>query len=448
MKLEKNIPLRLPLQILLLLVAAIGAAFLFLKQLYLPAIFVLAVMLWITIALYKIVSKAQEEVQDFANSIYYRDFTRHFDEKNVPAEWQPMHSGFNKINQTFKLVSREKETQFLYLQKILELVDTGILSYNMQTGEIVWMNESLKKMLQVPYLKSIDSMEKRLPTLYAACKEIRPGSSHLINVNTRNESFKLLLAATAFQTDGETYKLIAFQNVHSAMDETEANAWQKLLSVMTHEIMNSVAPISSLADTLKRRLQESRDEKMEDSGNALEDLEVGIETIKRRSEGLLKFAAVYRNLNKIQQANLQQVKVLDQFENLLQLFQPNLEQKGIELETVLKEPGLEIEMDGTLIEQVLINLLLNAMDALKEKTNPRIILSAYQNNGRKFIEMSDNGIGIAPELIDQIFVPFFSTKKSGSGIGLSLCRQIMLLHKGSIQVFSKENEGSRFVLKF
>lgn len=291
-------------------------------------------------------------------------------------------------------------------------------------------------------------MEKRLPTLYAACKEIRPGSSHLINVNTRNESFKLLLAATAFQTDGETYKLIAFQNVHSAMDETEANAWQKLLSVMTHEIMNSVAPISSLADTLKRRLQESRDEKMEDSGNALEDLEVGIETIKRRSEGLLKFAAVYRNLNKIQQANLQQVKVLDQFENLLQLFQPNLEQKGIELETVLKEPGLEIEMDGTLIEQVLINLLLNAMDALKEKTNPRIILSAYQNNGKKFIEMSDNGIGIAPELIDQIFVPFFSTKKSGSGIGLSLCRQIMLLHKGSIQVFSKENEGSRFVLKF
>jgi|694.fasta_scaffold61228_3 nitrogen fixation/metabolism regulation signal transduction histidine kinase len=396
---------------------------------------------------FKFHQKAQAEVEQFAESVHYRDFTRHFDEKHAPMELQSLRKGFNKVNQTFKLISREKETQFIYLQQILELVDTGILSYDISDGTVMWMNESLKKLTGIPYLKTIHSLEKRSEEIYHTCSDLKQGESKVVTLATPRGPQKVVLAATAFQTEGKTYKLIAFQNVDTALDETEANAWQKLLSVMTHEIMNSVAPISSLADTLKRRLHESA----ADGNNptaTYEDLEIGIDTIKRRSEGLLKFTEVYRNLNKIQNPTLSKVFVRDLFENMNRLLQPTLDEKGIELDVIIKEPAIQFFIDPNLTEQVLINLLLNAIDAVKGKEKPRIILSASRDGHEQLIEVADNGHGIDETIIDKIFVPFFSSKKNGTGIGLSLCRQIMLLHKGNVQVESKPGEGTRFTLRF
>ena len=396
---------------------------------------------------FRLHQKAQEEVEQFAESVHYRDFTRHFDEEHAPLELQPLRKGFNQVNHTFKVISRERETQFIYLQKILELVDTGILSYNLKEGTVMWMNESLKKMTGIPYLKTIQSLQKRSDELYQACLEVGPGENRIVNIATNRGHNKVVLAATYFQTDGENSKLIAFQNVDTALDETEANAWQKLLSVMTHEIMNSVAPISSLADTLKRRLHENAKENNASNSN-YEDLEVGIDTIKRRSEGLLKFTEVYRNLNKIQKPNLSKVFVRDLFENMNNLLQPTLDEKNIELDVIIKEPGLQMMIDPHLTEQVLINLLLNAIDAVKEKQHPRIALSASKDGNINMIEVADNGYGIDATMLDKIFVPFFSSKKNGTGIGLSLCRQIMLLHKGNIHVESRPGEGTRFTLRF
>jgi signal transduction histidine kinase len=216
---------------------------------------------------------------------------------------------------------------------------------------------------------------------------------------------------------------------------------------MTHEIMNSVAPISSLAETLKRQLDKSKSETQAQRQNSFEDLVLGVETIQRRSEGLLKFAQTYRNLNKISRPNLRTIYVRDLFENLNQLMHPTLEQKGIELDIMLKDPELQLEVDSNLMEQVLINLLVNAMEAVKDKPEPRITLSAsIQAKNKTVLKISDNGTGIPEELLDKIFIPFFSTKKSGSGIGLSLCKQIMMLHKGNIQVHSVEGEGTAFML--
>jgi len=209
-----------------------------------------------------------------------------------------------------------------------------------------------------------------------------------------------------------------------------------------------VAPISSLADTLKHRLQQSVTSLNDDSGS-LDDLELGIDTIKRRSEGLLKFAETYRNLNKITTLNLKKVYVRELFGNLLQLMQPTLEQKDIELETILKDTELQLEVDVNLIEQVLINLVVNAIEAIKDNPAPKIVLSAYvASNYKSVIKIADNGNGMPPELLDKIFVPFFSTKKNGSGIGLSLCKQIMMLHRGNVQVQSVEGEGTAFLLQF
>ena len=444
----KQFEWRILVRVLLLFLTLGVASFLIVKGLYVYLIVVAPVILYQVVDFYRFHKKAHDELKQFVESIHYRDFSRSFDVKHAPVEIQPLRQGFNEINTTFKVISKEKETQYQYLQKILELVDTGILSYEEDGGKVVWMNESLKRMMQLPYLKTIHSLAKRDETMYQQIISLKPGDGRIATAHLETSSFKVLLSATAFQTEGKIYKLIAFQNVNEALDETESKAWQKLLSVLTHEIMNSVAPISSLAETLKHRLQQSVAVLSNESGS-VDDLELGIETIKRRSEGLLKFAETYRNLNKITTLNLKKIYVRDIFENLLQLMQPTLEQKKIEIETILKDPDLSLDADTNLLEQVLINLVVNAIEAVKEKNDPRIVLSAFLSNNRKpVIKVADNGSGMPAEIIDKIFVPFFSTKKSGSGIGLSLCKQIMMLHKGNIQVQSVEGEGTAFFLQF
>lgn len=435
-------------RIVFLFITLSASSFLLVKGWYVYLMLACPVIAYQVIDFYRFQRKTHDELNQFVESVHYRDFSRYFDVKHAPVEIQPLRQGFNEINTTFKVISKERETQYQYLQKILELVDTGILSYQEESGEVVWMNESLKRILQLPYLKTIHSLAKRDEELYKEIMVLKPGEAQIATAHPEKTTLKILLSATAFQTEGKVYKLIAFQNVNEALDETESKAWQKLLSVLTHEIMNSVAPISSLADTLKHRLQQSVSVLNNDSGS-VDDLELGIETIKRRSEGLLKFAETYRSLNKITTLNLTRIYVRDIFENMLQLMLPTLEQKNIEVETILKDPDLMLEADTSLLEQVMINLLVNAIEAVKEKPEPRIILSAYIATNRKtIIKVSDNGNGMPQELIDKIFIPFFSTKKSGSGIGLSLCKQIMMLHKGNIQVQSVEGEGTAFLLQF
>ena len=442
----KRFELRILVRVIFLFLVLCVAAFTVIKGQFIYLIILVPLVAWQMADFYRFFRKTQDELEQFVESIHYRDFSRHFDVSHAPVELKTMRKGFNDINSTFKVISREKETQYLYLQKILELVETGILSYEMDSGNVVWMNDSLKKILGIPYLKTLNSLEKRDVYLFKEINLLQPGAGKIISISKDNGIVKVLASATAFQTDNKTYKLAAFQNVNEALDETEAKAWQKLLSVMTHEIMNSVAPISSLADTMLDRLQKAT-EFMREQPAAVEDLELGIETIRRRSEGLLKFAETYRNLNKIVAPTLKKVYLRDMFENLHQLMLPTLQQKNVELEIILQNPDLSYELDSTLMEQVLINLLVNGIEAVKDKANPRIQLAAFAVGNNKInIKVADNGCGIPASLMDRIFIPFFSTRKNGSGIGLSLCQQILLLHKGSIQVQSVENEGSAFTL--
>jgi two-component system nitrogen regulation sensor histidine kinase NtrY len=441
---------RLLLRIFFLFITLMATAFILVRDSnwYLYLAITVPLVIYETIDLIRFQKKAQDEVSQFVESIHYRDFSRHFDVRKAPSELKPLRKGFNDINSTFKLISRERETQYHYLQKILELVDTGILSYELETGETGWINEAFKQLIGVPYLKTIHSLEKRDQTLYKEVIAMKPGDNKILTLTRNQQLVKILVTASIMRSDEKPYKLIAFQNVSEAMDETESKAWQKLLNVMTHEIMNSVAPISSLADTLKNRLQ---DPEIVNSpvSSQLEDLELGIDTIKRRSEGLLKFTESYRSLNKITKLDLNKVLVRNLFENLNSLMRPTLEKKKIELEIILRDPTLAIEADINLIEQVLINLVVNAIEAIKDREKPRIILSAeITSNNKTLVKVGDNGPGMPPELLEKIFIPFFSTRKTGSGIGLSLCKQIMLLHKGNIQVQSTEGQGSVFVMTF
>ncbi|HEY9532920.1 MAG TPA: ATP-binding protein [Mucilaginibacter sp.] len=443
----KSYELRIILRIALLFLTLLGVSFVIVLHLYVYLLIGIPLVGFVVANLLRYQKKAHTEVEQFAESVHYRDFSRHFDVGRAPRELKPLRKGFNEINTTFKQISRERETQYHYLQKILELVDTGILSYEEETGRIGWLNESFKKIFDIPYLKTISSLQKRDETLYDEIIKLKPGDSKVVSIQRNKQVVKILLTVSVIRSDDKLYRLLAFQNISEALDETESKAWQKLLNVMTHEIMNSVAPISSLADTLKNRLKTYS---AESSGSVdLDDLELGIDTIKRRSEGLLKFTESYRNLNKITRLDLKKILVRDLFENLNNLMQPTLAQKNIELNIVLRDMQMAVEVDLNLIEQVLINLLVNAIEAVKDRPEPAITLSAELSaHNKPIVKIADNGTGMPIELMEKIFIPFFSTRKSGSGIGLSLCKQIMMLHKGNIQVQSVENEGSVFILLF
>jgi len=439
---------RLVLRVILLFITLTVSSVLVIKGPMLFLVITIPLCVYEVLDLIRFQKKAQDEVSQFVESIHYRDFSRHFDVRKAPNELKPLRKGFNDINTTFKLISRERETQYHYLQKILELVDTGIISYEQESGETGWINEAFKKLIGVPYLKTIHSLEKREEVLYQEIIKLKPGDSKILTITRNQQLVKILVTASVMRSEDKIYKLIAFQNVSEALDETESKAWQKLLNVMTHEIMNSVAPISSLAYTLKNRLQ-SPEIANSPVSSQLEDLELGIDTIKRRSEGLLKFTESYRSLNKITKLDLTKILVRNLFESLNRLMRPTLEKKHIDLEIILRDPALSIEADLNLIEQVLINLLVNAIEAVKDREHPLLTLSAeVLSNGRTLVKVADNGLGMPPELLDKIFIPFFSTRKTGSGIGLSLCKQIMLLHKGNIQVQSTNGVGSTFILQF
>ncbi len=398
--------------------------------------------------LHKFLLRRFTEIDDFFESVKYRDFSRRFVEDLGPRDIRQLHKGFNEVNRVVREINAKKELHYLYLQKILEMVDIGIIAYNLETGAVLWANDSIKNTLDMPSFKNVSFVSKRKPELYGIVFETYPTEATSVSIPVKNENLKVLISGTVFVIEEETYKLIVLQNIDKTLDQNESEAWKKLLSVMTHEIMNSVAPISSLADTLHTQVHNAVHNPKEHSLE-LEDLEAGINSIKKRSEGLMKFATTYRSLNKVTQLNKEKVLVRELFMNIQYLMQPSIQNTNISISFQLENQEMEVEMDCYLIEQVLINLILNSIDACKPKKEAKIVISANKDAGvNTILRVQDNGSGIPEEITDSIFVPFFTTKKNGSGIGLSLCKQIMLLHKGKIHLHSEENKGTVVSLFF
>ena len=401
-------------------------------------------------SLFKFTTRRFTVMDDFFESIKYRDFSRRYNEESGPQDLRELYKGFNKVNELFKRINKEKEIQYLYLQKMLELIDIGILAFDTNTGVVLWLNDSFKRMLNIPSLKNIEFVKNRKPKLYFNIFEKNHANGNTISIENHNNKTKVLISSSIFKIENDVFKLIVLQNIDDTLNQNESEAWKKLLRVMTHEIMNSIAPISSLAETLQGKIQSSI-ESPQKSPIEIDDFKLSIESIKNRSEGLMKFAKTYRGLNNITKLNTNKVFIKKLFANISNLLQPSLTVKNIELQFLIQtpDPDLQIEIDTHLIEQVLINLILNAIEACKSIKHPKIIISAQKNvEGHSIVKVTDNGKGMTDEIIDKIFIPFFSTRKNGSGIGLSLCKQIMLLHKGKIQINSIEDKGTVISLIF
>lgn len=436
------------LRILILSLALCGLVFSIFKSYFIGAGAFLIFIVILIYEFFRFLSRRFEVIDDFFESVKYKDFSRLYLEENKSKDIKRLYTGFNTVNRVVREINSEKETQYLYLQKILELIDIGILAYNIETGKVLWANESIQNTLDFPSFKNIRFVVSRNPEVYHLLFETDYLKPTAVEIKVHKENSKVLLSNSIFKMENKSYKLIVLHNIEDTLNKTESDAWKKLLSVMTHEIMNSIAPISSLANTLKFQVQRHQ-ENPEENQLEIEDLDAGLSSIENRSEGLLKFAKTYRSLNKVTNLNLEQVFLKDLFSNIKHLMQPLIAGKKAELSFHLQKEDLEVEIDTYLMEQVLINLILNAVEACEKITHAKVRISAEKKlDGKIFIRVSDNGPGIPDEIKGDIFVPFFTTKKEGSGIGLSLSKQIMTLHGGKIQISGNETGGTTINLIF
>ncbi len=439
---------RLFFRILLIVGTILASAYTIYKDNTVYTVIINIGLVYLLINTYSFIKRRFVAMDDFFEAVKYRDFSRWFPEDRGSKDIRFLYTGFNEINRTIKEINSQNQAQYVYLQKILEMVDIGIIAYNLESGNVLWSNDSFGEILDVPSFKNIRFVENRKPELFNTVFETYHREPNSISIALQNESIKILISDTVFQVDDDAFKLIVIQNIDDTLNKNESESWKKLLSVMTHEIMNSITPITSLADTLQRNLQLAI-EQPDTHQLELEDLNYGIKTIKNRSEGLLKFAKTYRSLSKVTNLNLQRVKVSELFNNIERLMEPSITAKNIAIEFNISSPKLALDIDTHLIEQVLINLILNSVDACKNQNNAIVKVLASQSPNRDIVlKVIDNGSGIPQDILENIFVPFFTSKATGSGIGLSLCKQIMLLHKGRIIVKSIEGEGSVFSLVF
>lgn len=402
--------------------------------------------------LYSFLEKSNREIVHFLESIHYDDFTNTYPERNSGSSRDLLYHEFNEILRKFREIRADKEAQHQYLRTIVQHIGIGIITFD-SDGEVQIMNNAAKKLLGMKLIKNINQVAREHPALKESFTELKTGGRDLVKITKSDDEVQLAVYAIELSLRGKAFKLVSIQNIQSELEEKEMEAWQNLIRVLTHEIMNSVTPISSLAATVETELAEFLENGMninQIADDTIEDFHLSVKTIHNRSESLIKFVSDFRNMTRIKLPNLEPTGVEDMIKHILILLKPDIEHSKISVNCSVK-PGLEVNIDREQIEQVIINVVKNAIQALEaaEKENRSLTITAMPNDGGgAFISVADNGTGIEEEALKKIFIPFFTTKKNGSGIGLSLSKQIMRKHGGNITAKSQIGEGTEFLLKF
>ena len=395
-------------------------------------------------ALIHYVEKTNRDLSRFFLSIRHADFSQSFVTGGLGSSFDELKKAFNEVLDAFRRARAEKEEHARYLQTVVQHIGIGLVAFR-QDGEVELINTAAKRLLKITHLKNVDHLEARFADLVEKLRHLRPGQKALVKIEEEGEILQLSVYATAFRLREQEYTLVSLQNIQGELEEQEMEAWQKLIRVLTHEIMNSITPIASLAGTVNDMLQTTGQEEDEE----IADVRQAMQTIQRRSEGLLHFVDSYRNLTHLPPPQFQIVPVSELFDRVGRLMRPQLEEGKIAFYVEIEPQSLELTADPEQIEQVLINLLRNAMQAVAGQAAARIWLKAgMDGRGHVLVEVIDDGPGIVEEAREKIFIPFFTTRQDGSGIGLSLCRQIMRLHRGTISARSKPGEETAFTLRF
>ena len=396
------------------------------------------------VSIFYLVDQTNRDLVGFLTSIKYNDFTATSSAAHRGKTFGELYDAFNLINRKFQEVRADKEANHQFLQTIVEQIEVGLLCYN-EAGEVRLMNKALQRMLHKSFLLHLDGLEQVDQKLLEAIKASREGKRDLVKITVENRLLQLAVLTSELRLQDERLFLVSIKNIQNELEEQELVAWQKLIRILTHEIMNSVAPITSLSGTIDAMLA---DEEVP-APATLNDIRQSVQVIQRRGEGLLDFTETYRSLTRIPPPKFREVSANQLMDQVVTLFQPKADELGIELHLHHYPADVLLQADPHLLEQVIINLTKNAIDALTEEGNGVIHLHVTRNKqGQGILQVADNGPGIPADQLEQIFVPFYTTKPTGSGIGLSLSRQIMRMHKGTIEVQSVEGEGTVVQLLF
>ena len=377
----------------------------------------------------------------------YSDFTVAFRaDSNMGPSFRDLNDQFNEVLDAFRQARAEKEANLHYVNTIVQHVSVGLLTFD-ATGQVELVNQTTLRLLGIYRLRTLTDLNATHPDL-AGLLRSATGASAPVAYQTGTDG-ELSVRCTAVRLRGRLVTVASLQNIRTELQQRELEAWQNLTKVLRHEIMNSITPIVSLAGTMRDIVETdlakpvAHDTQLTESVNDLRD---ALTTIEQRGAGIMQFVDAYRHFTTIPQPVFADVSVESLLRNVAQLAQPDAQKSLITITTV--SPSVAIHADAAQIEMVLLNLVKNAVESLEHTANPTVRIEAAPDGPHVIIRVSDNGPGIEPEALEQIFIPFYTTKKTGSGIGLSLSRQIMQLHGGQLTVASTPGQGSTFRLVF
>ncbi len=393
------------------------------------------------------VNKTNRQLNNFLQSLRYRDFVGNPSESE--KSFKELNLSYNEIIHEIKEAKMETASEHHYLQNSIENLGVGVMAFD-NDGNIELINKAAKDIFGLKYLKNIRFLDSIRKDLSQTVMELPVDHPKLIAIEKDSELQKLSFKRVHFKIRGRDIHLLSIQNLKTELEEEEIEAWQKLIRVLSHEIMNSVTPVKSLTGTIiqmfekegtAKSIQEIDDETIR---NSLD----GLHAIENRSKGLLNFVQSYRKLTRLPKPQPKKVMLKALLENIHKLMEAELADNKIPLEITIASDDIELYCDERLINQVLINLLTNSLQACLDKANAAISLSGFQENNTTVIQVQDNGPGIPADIIDKIFIPFYTTRENGTGVGLSLSKQVMRLHNGSITVHSIPDVETVFTLKF
>ena len=369
-------------------------------------------------------------------------------EKGDPF-FSEIHSGFNEIITNFRLIRLDKEAEHQFFRATVDHISFGILAFD-QEGRVELVNDAFLDLFRLKGLGHLDSLAEVSAELPGTFRQLSLQKESLKQILVAGHMYHLIFLVSRFKIRQQEITLISVRDISREMDRNELEAWQKLLRVLRHEILNSISPIKLLASNLSGMLQpEGKMVPLPSMTPAeIDEMKTGLETIHRRAAGLSNFLDAYSNLYRVPDLQMEPVRAGELLERIMTLFREQFQENGIARSTECPDPELEILMDERMIEQVVINLVKNSVDALREREKPSIQLYAGIRDGRPVIGVKDNGKGIPADQLESIFIPFYSTREGGTGIGLSFSQHVMRLHQGQLKVNTVQGSGSEFQLVF
>jgi len=447
---SRNFYIQLILRVVFLTLTIFGLAFAAVKGLYFTSGFCLLLIIAQVYSLITFINRTNRKISYFFDAIKNEDFTLRFPEGVTIQSFKELNQSLNRVNGLIQEVHLQLQMREQYYQEILKQASIGIMTYN-EKGHVMYANPTLERLLDHSPLNHIKQLNQVDGKLYQIFESFKPFERKLFQLSNEREQTQLAIKSTPLSLDGQSLLLVVAQDIHKELDEKETESWVRLIRVLTHEIMNTITPIASISDSIIKYYRNNGKitpmEELEES--QIKNTLKGLEVIKEQGGDLMDFVQSYRSLLHVPEPNKSIVKGKDLLEKIEVLMSARLHDGIPDFKIICNPEDLEFFIDEKQISQVLINLAKNALQSVGDMQNGKVrMVAGVENNGVKFIDVMDNGPGISAEVMDEIFVPFFTTKSEGTGIGLSLSKRVMQLHGGGIQVRSIPNKETIFRLSF